>query len=118
MNLARGFQIGLLVGVVVGAALLLLRPARLLAARVTAVAGDNPPIASVALVYGHGVQPASVILDIVGASGHVGSVTISGGRLFAQVPISGAAGETYRTRATTMYRVLGRLRVRTHEFPA
>lgn len=97
-------------------AIALARPARLLAARVTAVTPGDPPTASVGLTYGRGVPPATLIVDVYGSDGSGGSATIDGRQLFAEVPIAGTLSGEYHVTTTAAYRVLGVLRTSVREF--
>jgi len=95
-----------------------LRPAFLLGAKVTAVTPGDPPIASIALTYGAGLAPASVIVDLRNRDGSGGSATVEGRQMFLEVPLIGATDADYRITTTATYRVLGRPRTVLREFPA
>ena len=95
-----------------------LRPAFLLGAKVTAVTPGDPPIASIALTYGAGLAPASVIVDLRNRDGSGGSATVEGRQMFLEVPLAGATDADYRITTTATYRVLGRPRTVLREFPA
>lgn len=88
-------------------AALAFRPARLLAARVTTIVPGSPPVASVALTYGPGMAPASVIVDVLDRDGHGGSATVPGAQLFLEVPLIGALSGAHCVTATATYRLLG-----------
>ncbi len=81
-----------------GAALLavvatrLLRPARLLDAKVTTITPGSPAAASVALSYGPGMLPISVVVDVLDRAGHGGSATIAGTQLFLELTADRRAG--------------------------
>ncbi|MFL5802605.1 MAG: hypothetical protein ACJ8CR_12800 [Roseiflexaceae bacterium] len=90
-----------------GTAALALRPARLLAARVTATTPGSPPVANVVLTYGLGLAPASVIVDVLDSGGNGGSATIDGTQLFIEIPLSGALASGHRVTTTATYRLLG-----------
>lgn len=92
------------------------RPARLRSARVTAVTPGTPPIASVALTYGSGTAPVSVIVDVRGRDGNGGSATIDGQQRFVELPLVRAPQSGYAVVATAFYRVFGMLWVSTREF--
>src|SRR5262245_10163886 len=83
-----------------GAVALALRPARLLAAKVTAITPGSPPVANVMLAYGPGLAPASVIVDVLERDGNGGSATIDGTQLFLEIPLSGALSSSYSVTAT------------------
>jgi hypothetical protein len=101
-----------------GAAALAFRPARLLGARVTAVTPGSPPVASVALAYGPGLAPSSVIVDVLDSDGNGGSATIGGAQLFLEIPLSGALRSRRRVTATATYLLLGRPLTVVREFAA
>lgn len=109
MSVMKGMRIGTIAGVALGAFLLLLRPAPLRSARVTAVMHGTPVKAQVALRYGIGSLPVSVILEVVGQAGVAGSATVPGSRQFVEIPIGGPLDGQYGVRVTAMYRILGRL---------
>ena len=90
-----------------GGAVARLRPARVLAAKVTALTPGTPPTASVALIYGGGAPPVSLIVDLYDQDGSGGSATIPGDQLFLEVPIIGTFGGAYRLTTTATYRLLG-----------
>ncbi len=94
----------------------LLRPATLRGAKVTALTPGTPPTASVALSYGAGVLPVSVIVDVYDQNGDGGSATIAGDQLFVEVPIIGSFGGEYRLTTTATYRLLGLPWTRVREF--
>src|SRR5437867_1005245 len=116
MSARRYFLLGGVVGMGCGLLALLVRPARLRAARVTAVIGGAAPLAGVALTYGQGVPPLSVIVDVRGSAGGAGSATVDGRQQYVEVPIAGALGDICVVTATASYRVLGALRVSVREF--
>jgi hypothetical protein len=95
-----------------------LRPAFLLGAKVTAITPGDPPTASVALTYGAGLAPASVIVDVCNRDGSGGSATVEGRQIFLEVPLVGATDADYRIMTTATYRMLGRPRTVVREFPA
>ena len=95
-----------------------LRPALLLGAKVTAVTPGEPPTASVALTYGAGLAPASVIVDLRNRDGSRSSATVEGRQVFLEVPLAGATDADYQIMTTATYRVLGRPRTVVREFPA
>lgn len=84
------------------------RPARLRSVGLVAVLPGTPPRARLALDYGVGARPRSVILDVEGPRGS-GSATVEGDQAIVEVPISGEIDAHCRITATTGYRVLGRL---------
>jgi hypothetical protein len=90
-----------------GAAALAFRPARMIAASVTAITYASPPFASVVLTYGPGLAPTSVIVDVRDRDGNSGSATVAGAQLFVEIPLSGALNGHYRIVATATYRLLG-----------
>jgi hypothetical protein len=90
-----------------GAAALAFRPARLIAARVTAITPASPPFASVVLTYGPGLAPTSVIVDVLDRDGNSGSATVAGTQLFVEIPLSGTLSDHHRVVATSTYRLLG-----------
>jgi hypothetical protein len=100
----------------IGGAVARLRPALLLAANVTAMTLDSPPTASVALRYGSGSPPVTLIVDVYDQRGNGGSATLPGDRLFLEVPIIGAFGGTYRLTTTATYRLFGGLWTSVREF--
>ena len=116
MSAKRYFLLGGAIGLMCGLLALLVRPARLRAARVTAVAGERAPVAGVTLAYGQGVAPLSVIVDVRSGAGGAGSATIGGRQQFVEVPIAGPTGGGYVVTATTSYRILGSLQTKVHEF--
>jgi hypothetical protein len=117
MQPKRYYVWGGILGLLAGSMLALVtRPARLLNARVTAVTPGVPPIASVALTYGFGAAPVSVIVDVLGRDGSGGSATIEGGQVFQEVPINGALDGEYRITTTAFYRILGKLRIDVRQF--
>lgn len=83
------------------------RPARLRDAGLISVTPGTPPVARLALEYGPGARPVSVIVDIEGANGR-GSATVNGTERLVEVPLVGAAGGEYRIVVTPSYRILGR----------
>ena len=99
-----------------GGALAALRPALVLAAKVTAVTPGNPSTASVVLSYGSGTTPTSVIVDVYGQDGSGGSATVKGEQMFLEVPIFGVLGGEYRITTTASYRLLGLLWTSVREF--
>ena len=108
MRLLRGAAAGFVLGALGGLALHNLRPAPLLAAAVGAVSAD-PPLAHVALRYGAGLAPAAVVVEVLAGDAALGSATISGSALFAEVRLSAVPdGAALRARVTLSYRVAGR----------
>ena len=99
-----------------GGAFVLLRPARLVAAKVTAMTPGTPSTASVVLSYGRGLAPAHVIVDVYGDDGSGGSATIAGEQTFVDVPIARSLGGAYRVTTTAAYRILGVLWTSVREF--
>src|SRR5262245_26308418 len=99
-----------------GGAVARLRPALLLTAKVTALTLDTPPTAGVALRYGSGSAPVSLIVDVYDQDGNGGSATIPGDQLFLEVPLIGAFGGSYRLTTTATYRLLGRPWTNVREF--
>ncbi|HWQ13707.1 MAG TPA: hypothetical protein VNL77_12960 [Roseiflexaceae bacterium] len=92
------------------------RPARVVSARVTALAPGAPPLAHVALAYGAGARPVSTVVDVLGADGEsLGSATVEGHRLLLEVPLSGAS-HAYRVRVTAMHRRVGGVSLGSFEF--
>ena len=116
MPIRRYYLWGAALGLLSGALALLMRPARLEAARVTGVQSGDPPLANVALRYGPGTPPQSVIVDIRGSAGAAGSVTIDGRQTAVAVPIAGAPDHIYRVTTTASYRFFGVLRTSVREF--
>src|SRR5262249_27099040 len=116
MSAKHYFLLGGAIGLVCGLLALLVRPARLRTARVTAVAGQRAPVAGVTLAYGQGVAPLSVIVDGRSRAGAAGSATIDGRQQFVEVPIAGRTDGGYVVTATVSYRVLGALRTKVYEF--
>lgn len=110
-----GAVIGLLAGVVWAVAR---RPSQLLSAKVTSISSGSPPVANVALLYGAGLPPVNVILDIHNESGTMGSATIDGQQLFVDVPLSNAPPDGCAVSATVTYRRFGRLHNKTFVFPS
>src|SRR5215468_149644 len=102
----------------VGAAALVFRPARMLAARVTAITPSSPPFASVVLTYGPGLAPTSVIVDVFDRDGNSGSATVAGVQLFVEIPLSGGLSGHHRIVATATYRLLGMPLTIVREFAA
>lgn len=98
-----------------GVALWRAQPAPLRSVGLVAVQSGNPARARLALKYGAGTRPSSVILDVAGPQG-AGSATVAGDETLVEVPISGAVEPGCRITATAGYRVLGRLRERTDVF--
>jgi hypothetical protein len=84
-----------------GPIFLLLRRARV-AARITAITPGVPPIAYIALQYSAGRRPATVIVDIIGAAGRLGSATVNGRRLLVETPLAGWHGEPLQVRVETV----------------
>lgn len=105
-----------LLGLIAFALVLRAWPARLRHAWVTAVTHTNPPVAHVALTYGIGAPPLSVVLDLAGDNGAEGSATIPGDMLFVDVPLIGAPARSYTITATLTTRVLGKPRIRIARF--
>jgi hypothetical protein len=110
------FLYGAALGILAGVLAYLARPARLISARVTAVVPGTPALASVALRYGLGLPPASVIVDLQGRDGHAGSATIDGQQLLIEIPLASPPHASYHVTATATYRVLGRLWTHVREF--
>jgi hypothetical protein len=101
-----------------GAAALAFRPARLLAARVTAITPGSPPLANIALAYGPGLAPASVIVDVLDRAGNGGSATVDGAQLFLELPLSSALSGDPRITTTATYLLLGMPLTVVREFAA
>ncbi|HEY3230178.1 MAG TPA: hypothetical protein VGJ87_13230 [Roseiflexaceae bacterium] len=118
MTAKRYFFWGSVLAFLAGGLVRWLRPAILLSAKVTAVTPGDPPIASVALAYGAGLAPASVIVDLRDRDGSGGSATVEGQQMLLEVPLLGATDADYRIMTTVTYRVLGRPRTVVREFPA
>lgn len=97
------------VAALLGAAVWRGRPAPLLHVRMVARMPGSPPVARLALAYGTGMRPQSVILDVEGPHG-AGSATVGGNQELVDVPIMGELDGQPRITATAAYRVLGRLR--------
>lgn len=66
------------------------------------------PIAHIALAYGQGARPISVIIDVCGQNGEGGSATLAGERQYAEIPLHGAVDGRYHLIVTATYRILGR----------
>lgn len=92
---------------VVAGGITLLRPAKVRNAKVTTVSPGNSPIASVALMYGAGVRPTSLIVDIFLQNGD-GSATIGGDQLFVDIPLIGSSNMHRYLVTTATYHILGR----------
>ena len=118
MTAKRYFLWGGALGLLASGLVRWLRPAFLLGAKVTAVTPGEPPTASVALTYGAGLAPASVIVDLRNRDGSGGSATVEGRQIFLEVPLAGATDADYHIVTTATYRVLGRPRTVVREFPA
>ncbi len=106
-------------GAALAALLAALRPATILSARVTSVAGGSVPLATLALIYSGGALPSSVVVDVMDtADGDrvIGSATIPGGRWFADIPLERAGGGPYRVATRADYRLLGGAVVRRRQF--
>ncbi|HMO59803.1 MAG TPA: hypothetical protein PKA05_15535 [Roseiflexaceae bacterium] len=58
-------------------------------ADVTAVTPGSPAVAHVALHYGLGRLPASLVIDVGSAAGRLGSATVEGGRRLIDIPLNG-----------------------------
>jgi hypothetical protein len=116
LHLKHYFIRGAALGILTGVLAYFTRPARLRSASVTAVAPGTPPVASVALRYGHGLPPISVIVDIQGRGGNGGSATIDGLQRFVEIPIAGPPDDSYHVTATATYQLLGRLWTHITEF--
>jgi hypothetical protein len=116
MPIRRYFLWGAALGLLSGALALLMRPARLEAARVTGVQSSDPPVANVSVRYGSGTPPESVIVDLYSNAGAAGSATIDGRQQTVEVPIAGAPGHIYRVTTTASYRLFGVLRTSVREF--
>jgi hypothetical protein len=116
LHLKHYFLYGAALGILTGVLAYFTRPARLRSAGVTAVAPSTPPVASIALRYGHGLPPISVIVDVQGRGGNGGSATIDGLQRFVEIPIVGPPDDSYRVTATVTYQLLGRLWTRISEF--
>jgi hypothetical protein len=101
-----------------GAAAMAFRPARLIVARVTAITPGSPPLASIALAYGPGLAPASLIVDVLDRGGNGGSATIAGAQLFLELPLSGPLTTDHRITTTATYLLLGRPLTVVREFAA
>lgn len=102
----------------IGGALFVERPARIRDAQVTDVSGTTPPIAHIALTYGPGKAPISLIIDIYCADGSGGSATITNQQRFVEVPIHGTLKGEYCITTTATYRILGRAYTIRHVFSA
>lgn len=79
------------------------RPARVSLAHVTAVAPGSSPLAHVSLVYGGGLRPASVIVEVIGDEHVLGSTTVAGERQLLEIALAGDA-TSYRVAVTTAHR--------------
>jgi hypothetical protein len=85
-----------------------LRPARITAAKVTAITPGAPPTASVVLAYSAGALPVHMIVDVADTAGGGGSATVDGEQIFLDIPLIGEPSRDYHVTTTATYRVLGR----------
>jgi hypothetical protein len=113
MNFSKGFQLGSLLGIGIGAIILLMRHAPLRDAQITEIQPTVPPQARLMLRYGFGTRPQSVVIDVATTAGQ-GSTTIPGTQEFASIPLGGAAKDPKLT-VTLFYRFLGGLQVKERE---
>jgi hypothetical protein len=108
MRLYKSNLVGLGLAAVIGIVVWRMRPARIRWARITDIAPGAPPVAHVALAYGQGARPISVIIDVCGQNGEGGSATLAGERQYAEIPLYGAADGRYTLMVTATYRIFGR----------
>jgi hypothetical protein len=90
-----------------------LRLAPVLDARVSSVSAGSPQQAHVALSYGAGTRPDSLIVDVLGPDG--GSATIGGEQLFVSIPVLGSDLGS-GLRITAVYNLFGRVVERDFHF--
>jgi hypothetical protein len=82
------------------------RPAALERIRITSITPGDPPVAHVAIAYGSGARPISMIIEI--QSPHAtGSATVNGITLFATIPLDGSPDGPFELQATAYYRAYG-----------
>ncbi len=107
-----------LVGILWGATLayLMLRPARIRAARVTSLSRDDPCYAYVMWSYSAGKRPVSVVIDLIAGNGTCGSLTTDGETVSARIPMSARFRDTYTLDFTATFRILGFYRTRSWTF--
>lgn len=83
-----------------------LRPARLLCAELSAL-DASAGIAHVALRYGAGMLPTSMVLEIRDAAERGGCITIAGDQLFVEIPVSKDLDQQVHITAIMTYRFCG-----------
>ena len=107
-QIGRGVWFGL--GVAAGLWLTVnaLFPARMRMGRVSDMSGTRPVCAEIGWRYGRGARPVSVIFDLQAAQGVLGSVTVDGEALEAEIPLPQALSGPYQLTATATYRILSR----------
>lgn len=91
-------------------------PARMAAARLTAITGTRPVLAEISWRYGRGVLPASVIFDLVWEHGASGSVTVDGDAWEAEIPFGSTLAGPYTLTAHATYRILSRPQTLVYRF--
>jgi hypothetical protein len=112
----RGFWFGLGVAaglwLTVNAAI----PARIRLGRVSTLSGTRPVSAEIGWSYGRGARPVSVIFDVHAAQGALGSVTVDGEALEAEIPLPQSPTGPYRLIATATYRLFSRPQTLVYSF--
>ena len=91
------------------------RPAQLIDARVTAITPGSTTIAHLALIYGPGMRPISIIIDVTGAD-CTGSITLDGVTLYADIPLIGTANGPLRVATTITQQRYGIVSRQTQQF--
>lgn len=95
----------------VGGLSYLTRQAEIRDVTVTEGRSSIAPSIRVALHYGSGTRPWSVIIDVVAANGISGSYTVDGDEEVIEVPLSAPLNSSYSIATTATYRLLGTPRV-------
>lgn len=115
-TLGRGFWFGL--GIAAGLWLTVnaLFPARVRLGRVSSISGVRPVCAEIGWSYGRGARPVSVIFDLQGTQDLLGSVTVDGEALEAEIPLTQLPAGPYRLSATATYRILSRAQTVVYTF--
>jgi hypothetical protein len=107
-QIGRGFWFGLGVAAGLWVTVNALFPARVRLGRVSNLSGTRPVCAEIGWSYGRGARPVSVIFDLQAAQDALGSVTVDGEALEAEIPLPQLPTGPYQLTATATYRLLSR----------
>lgn len=110
MNMRQAFWMGTGVLAAATVAHFTLRPADIHSAIVTSLSRGTICYANVMWMYGSGVRPASVIIDVTAGNGAGGSITTDGETISGRIPLSHDFHGDYTITFTATYRILGMIR--------